>query len=118
MTAITDEFMRGMLAEARPYTVVLLKKASSYGEPDARAVIWEHGRRNFSLRAEGLLAIVCPIADDGQWAGVGIFTSPPDETARILDDDPAIKAGVLSYEIHPSVSFPGDSLPAMPAAGQ
>jgi hypothetical protein len=114
MTVITDELMRGMLAKAAPYTVVLLKKAHRYSDPDARAVIWEHGRRNFSLRAEGLLAIVCPIADDSQWAGIGVFTAPPEETARILDDDPAIKAGVLSYEVHPSQSFPGDSLPAAP----
>jgi hypothetical protein len=26
-------------------------------------IIWEHGRRNFSLRADGLLSIICPVGD-------------------------------------------------------
>jgi hypothetical protein len=36
-------------------------------------IIWEHGRRNFSLRADGLLSIICPVGDGTQVAGVGIF---------------------------------------------
>lgn len=111
MAMITDEFMRAMLANTRPYTIALLKKTPKLNAPEGPATIWEHGRRNFSLRAEGILAIVCPVTDDSQWAGIGIFDAPPDQTARILDDDPAIKAGVLSYEVHSVRSLPGDSLP-------
>jgi hypothetical protein len=28
-----------------------------------------------------------------------------------MDEDPAVKAGVFVYEVHPCRSFPGDSLP-------
>lgn len=28
-----------------------------------------------------------------------------------MDDDPAVLAGIFTYEIHPVRSFPGDSLP-------
>jgi hypothetical protein len=111
MAVITDEFMREMRATARGYSLVLLRRAARYNGPDAGAVIWEHGRRNHSLRADGVLAIVCPVADDSEWAGIGIFDATLEETARIMDGDPAVQAGVLSYEIYPVRGFPGDSLP-------
>jgi hypothetical protein len=116
MAVISDEFMLQMRERSRSYSLVLVKRAARYHEPGAGAIIWEHGRRNHSLRADGVLAIVCPIDDDTEWAGVGIFNAPPDETARIMDGDPAILAGVLSYEVHPVNGFPGDSLPG-PATG-
>lgn len=106
---ITDDFMRGALQHSRPLTIVLLKKGPAFDR--ASPVIWEHGRRNFSLRAEGSLAIVCPISDDSEYAGVGIFDCDIDETAAIMAGDPGIQAGMFTYEVHASRSFPGDALP-------
>lgn len=114
MEAVTDEYIRDMLTRTQLYSVVLLRRAARYAEPDARGIIWEHGRRNFALRADGVLAVVCPAADDSDLAGVGIFNATPEETARIMDGDPAVQAGVLSYEVHPVRGFPGDGLPAAP----
>jgi hypothetical protein len=111
MTMITDEFMREVLAKAKTYTLVVLKATPKLDEPGARAIIWEHGRRNMSLRADGVLAVVCPLADDSEWAGIGIFDASAEEAARIMDGDPAVIEGVLSYEVHPIRGFPGDSLP-------
>jgi hypothetical protein len=108
---ITDQFMKAQLAGARMYSVVLLKRGARYTAPDAPAIIWEHGRRNFGLRADGVLVIVCPVADDSDLAGIGIFDATPEETARIMADDPAVQAGVLSCEVHPVRGFPGDALP-------
>ena len=111
MTQISDDFMRDMLTKSKPYTVVLLKAEAKRSAPEADAIVWEHGRRNFSLRADGVLAIVCPVLDDSGWAGVGIFDGTPDEISRIMDQDPGVQAGVFSYEVHPVRSFPGDCLP-------
>ena len=61
MTTISDEFMRDMLVKTKPYTLVLLRATPKHDEPGMDAVVWEHGRRNFSLRADGALAIVCPV---------------------------------------------------------
>jgi hypothetical protein len=36
---------------------------------------------------------------------------PPEEIAQIMDSDPGVQAGIFTYEVHPSRSFPGDSLP-------
>jgi hypothetical protein len=110
-TAITDDFMKQMMTTTKNYTAVLLKRTDAFKMPDVYPIIWEHGRRNFSLRADGLLSIVCPIPDDPVMAGIGIFNTTLEETKKIMDEDPAVVAGVLSYEIYTTRSFPGDALP-------
>jgi hypothetical protein len=112
MGAITDEYMRKMLAKARPYTVVILHKSPLRDDPGADRVVWEHGRRNFELRRDRKLLIVCPMNDSSNVRGLCIFSTDPEETRKIMDDDPAIRAGIFTYEIHAAESFPGDSLSA------
>ncbi len=68
-------------------------------------VIWEHARRNFALRAEGELSIVCPIADGSGVSGIGIFNADVEATKRIMDEDPAVKSGHISVR--------GTSLPEL-----
>ena len=109
--AITDEMMMQVLSTTKVYTLVVLRKGPKYGEGNAQQIIWEHVRQNLSLRADGLLSIVCPVKDDSEMAGIGIFDADAEQTKNIMDNDPAIKAGVLVYEIHPTRSFPKDSLP-------
>jgi hypothetical protein len=111
MTTITDEYMQQMMTKTRAYCLVLLKPGPNADQPDVRKIIWEHGRRNFSLRADGLLSIVCPVTAETGVAGLGIFNASPEETKKIMDDDPGVQAGVFVYEVHPCRSFPGDSLP-------
>jgi hypothetical protein len=108
---ISDDDMRAGMAQTREYTVVLLKAGEQYGKEGSDAIVWEHGRRNFSLRADGLLSIVCPVADDTELCGVGIFPGSVEETSELMDDDPGVRAGVFTYEVHPVRSFPGDALP-------
>lgn len=110
MTEITDGYMKKMRATTKNYSLVILKKGTAFKMPDVFPIIWEHGRRNYALRAEGKLLIVCPVPDESDIAGVGIFCTDLEETKKILDNDPAVKAKVLFYEIHPTFSFPGDSL--------
>ena len=102
--------MEEMLRRARPYTIVILHRTPKRDEPGADKTVWEHGRRNFELRRDGNLCIVCPVSDNGEVSGLGIFSTDPAETKRIMDDDPAVRAGIFTYEIHAARSFPGDSL--------
>jgi len=67
MTEITDELMTQMLSRARDYSIVILKAGPNRSRPGAEEIIWEHSRRNFLLRARGLLPIVCPITDEADW---------------------------------------------------
>jgi hypothetical protein len=110
VTVISDEMMRERLAKTKAYTAVILRDGPNWRAEDARAIVWEHGRRNFELREERKLCIVCPVTGDGEIRGIGIFDAPPQEVEAMMAGDPAIEAGVLSFEIHPCRGFPGDAL--------
>jgi hypothetical protein len=112
MGRITDEYMRQMLPTTKAYSVVILKSGPNRNVEGADKIVWEHGRRNFELRADGMLAIVCPVADGSDVAGIGIFNADPAEVTAIMNDDPGVKAGLFVFEVHPCRSFPGDSLRA------
>ncbi len=111
MTSISDEFMRQMLGKTQQYSVVILRAGPNRDEKGVETIIWEHGRRNFELRAKGVLPIVCAVSDGSDVSGIGIFNVTVEETKAIMDEDPGVKAGMFVYEVHSGRSFPGDSLP-------
>jgi len=111
MPIITDEHMMHMMTSTKVYTAIILKAGPNIGRADAKQIIWEHGRRNFSLRAEGLLSVVCPVQDASDVKGIGIFNADETATKKIMDEDPGVLQGIFVYETHPCRSFPGDCLP-------
>ena len=111
MKTITNEFMMQMLGNSRNYTIVILKKGPNEDIPEVKQIIWEHGRKNFELREEGLLSIVCPLAEENEIRGIGIFNADKEKVKEILDEDPGVQKGVFVYEILTARSFPGDALP-------
>ena len=113
---VTDQMLQDALPKTRAYTAAVLKAGPRFEplgpdrSPEIAAIIWQHGKRNYALRLAGLLRIVCPVADGSEVAGISVFDATPEDVGRILSGDPAIKAGVLRYEIHPTRSFPESSL--------
>src|ERR1700758_1936216 len=110
-TMITDEFMQQRLAASKTYSFMLLRTGPKWNSPGMDKIIWEHGRRNFQLRAKGVLPIVCPVTNGGDIKGIGLFNTSLDETKMIMDEDPGVRAGIFVYEAHPCRGFPGDALP-------
>ncbi len=108
---VSNEEIQALLKQSKVYSLVILRPGPRRNEPGSDAIILEHGKRNVALRAAGLLSVVCPVAGGGSVAGVGIFDAALDVVERLMQDDPAIKAGVLAHEIHACRSFPGDRLP-------
>jgi hypothetical protein len=86
---ITDGFMQQMLAASKGYCVMILRAGPKRNRTGTDKIIWEHGRRNFQLRAGGIMSIVCPVVDGGEIKGIGIFNRNAEETKRIMDEDPA-----------------------------
>jgi len=123
LPAVTDEMLREALQHIRPYTVCVLKAGPRFQEPGpAREgwvadLIWEHAKRNYALHLAGLMRIVCPIGDGSGTTGVSIFDADPDEVDGIMRQDPAVEAGLFSYEIHATQTFPGSALTGTPPAG-
>ena len=114
---VTDEEMRAGLATTIPYTILILKAGSRFSppgpdrDPEVAAFIWQHGKRNFRLRNAGLLSVVCPVADGSEVVGVSVWAATAEDVERIYSQDPAVRAGILRYEIHPTRTFPGSTLP-------
>jgi hypothetical protein len=111
-TPISDEFMQRMISQSKEYSIVILKHTPKRDEPGVEKIIWEHGKRNFTFHANGLLPIVCPVNDGSEISGVSVFNASLEETKKLMDEDPGVKAGVFLYEVHTSRSFPGSCLPA------
>jgi hypothetical protein len=115
---VTDETLQEALQGVRPYTIVILKVGPNFSMPGpdrdsgAARIIWEHGKRNLALRKAGLMPIVCPVGDGSGVTGVGIFDATPEEADRIMSQDPGVQAALFTYEIHPTRTFPGSTLPA------
>jgi len=108
-TTVTDEQVRQLAATAKPYSLALLWWGPQRYKDDADVTEREHQRRMVSLRADGLIAILCPVASD-TLAGIAIMNVPPEEAGKILDDDPCVQAGMMRREVHLCHGFPGDAL--------
>jgi hypothetical protein len=111
MATIDDATMRRRLSETKTYALVVFRKGRNWQAADAKEIVWEHGRRNFELRESKKLAIVCPLAGDSEIRGIALFDAALDETVAVMNEDPAVKAGVLSFDAYLCSGFPGDALP-------
>jgi hypothetical protein len=110
-TPVTDEQIRQLGETAKPYSLALLWWGPERHMDGAEATEREHQRRMVSLRADGAIAILCPVGSE-TLAGVAIMNLPPAEARQVMDDDPCVRAGMIVCEVHSCRSFPGDTLPA------
>ncbi|MEV5893011.1 hypothetical protein [Nonomuraea fuscirosea] len=110
-TTVTDEQIQALAATAKPYSVAILRWAPGRTMAGADAIELEHQRRMVSLRADGVIAVLCPVASDTV-AGIAIMTVPAAEATDIMAADPCVQAGMMQVDVHPCHGFPGDTLPA------
>src|SRR6516165_7935270 len=75
MKTFTDEEMGELLPTAKPYSVVILKKGPNFDDGTAPGIIWEHGRRNFGLRDDGVMPVVLPVTDGSDVCGICVFAA-------------------------------------------
>ena len=111
-TTVTDEQIQQLVATAKPYSVALLWWGPERHMDGADAIEREHQRRMVSLRADGVIAILCPVVGSDTAAGVVIMTLPPEEATEVMGGDPCVQAGMIVCDIYSGASFPGDALPA------
>ena len=74
-------------------------------------LVWEHGRRNMQLHAEGKMALVGPIAGGGELVGISVFSISEPEARALMDADPAVQAGLFVCDYVTWFGVPGDGLP-------
>lgn len=109
-TTVTDEQIQALASTAKPFSLALLRWTPERTMNGADAIELEHQRRMVSLRADGIIAILCPVTSD-TIAGVAIMTVPAGKATEIMAQDPCVQAGMMHCEVHPCHGFPGDTLP-------
>ena len=81
--AVTDDQIQELAATAKPFSLVQLRWAADRHQDGAEAIELEHQRRMVSLRAEGVIAILCPVISD---VVAGVADHDPDAGAGRGDD--------------------------------
>ncbi len=66
-------------------------------EPGADKIVWEHGRRNFELRRDGILRVVCPVRDESEISGVGIFSTRARPPKFLSDSFSTARTSIKKY---------------------
>ena len=100
-------------AQLKEYFFVMLKRGPNRSKDTVMAQNLQKGHMaNINkMAADGHLAIAGPFGDDGDWRGIFIFkTKTIDEAKKLVEQDPMIKAGWLTYEIHPWWTVKGAKL--------
>ena len=110
MSTVTDDQIRELAATATPFSIALLWWGPDRHQDGAEAIELEHQRRMVSLRADGVIVVLCPVGSD-TLGGVAVMDVPPEEAGEIMDADPCVRAGMMRCEVHPCAGFPGDALP-------
>ena len=90
-------------SQMKEYFFVMLKKGPVRNQDKETTDKLQEGHMaNINQMAkDGKLAIAGPFGDEGDWRGIFIFkTKTMDEARMLVEQDPMIKAGRLSYEIH------------------
>ena len=90
--------------QIRQYWFVMLTAGSNRSQDSLTAAKIQHGHMANITRLynDGKLKVAGPFGDEGKWIGIFIFDcSTKEEVEKLVNTDPAIKAGRLNYEIHP-----------------
>ena len=107
---ITDDEVSELAATARPYSLAILRWGPARDQSGAVEIGKVHQRRMVELRRDGKIAILCPVTSD-TICGVAVLTVPVEEARDILQGDPCVQSGMMTCEVLPCHSFPGDALP-------
>lgn len=93
------------------YTLVLLKNGEKWdpNAPGVMDVVKQHPGFVKEMIAAGNIAIAGPFPfnDPGDLRGIMIFRVGAEQTTKLIQDDPTVKAGLLKPEIHPWITAKG-----------
>jgi uncharacterized protein YciI len=100
------------------YTLVLMKRGEKWdtNAPGFLEVMKQHPVFVEQMTDQGNMAIAgpFPFSDQGELRGVGIFRVGTEQTAKLVQDDPTVKTGLLKPEIHPWITGKGVLAPGQP----
>lgn len=100
------------------YTLALMKSGEKWNPnaPGFMDVLKEHSGFIKEMTDTGKFAVAgpFPFSDPGELRGVTIFRVGTEETAKLIREDPIVKAEFLKAEIHPWITGKGVLAPGQP----
>lgn len=96
----------------KPYILLVLTKGANYDSPEGRRMIQsEHLPYLFEFRDKGSVLLSMPVMDESGILAIAIYNSTDkNEVKTIIDNDPAVKAGIFKYEMLTAMGIKGDAL--------
>lgn len=97
----------------KKYFMAFLKSGTKKSDPEEAMVIQQAHLNHMSQLAEkNKICVAGPFGDDTEFRGIVIYNVKDEEEARsYVESDPAVEAGVLTYELHPWWAAKGSRLP-------
>jgi uncharacterized protein len=100
------------------YALILLKRGEKWdpGAPGFADLVNQYPVALKRMTSQGKVAIAgpFPFAVPGELRGVAIFRVPADQATKLMQDDAAVKAGILELETHPWITATGVLAPGLP----
>jgi len=99
------------------FQMAILKKGPQWSAmklEDRNKIMLQHRDSVFALLNSGKMVVAGPFGDETDLAGIFVLRTTADEAKGLVDQDPAVKAGLMSAEIHPWFSEDIFRKPATP----
>jgi len=98
------------------YTLALMTRTEKW---DLGATAFQEARQAHlaslaKLSDAGTIAVTGRIGEEGDLRGIIIFSVAAEQAAKLLEDDPMVKAGYLKPELHPWITAKGVLSPGQP----
>ena len=81
---------------------------------DRNKIMLQHRENVVTLLNSGKMVVAGPFGDETDLAGIFVLRATADDAKATVDQDPAVKAGLMSAEIHPWFSEDIFRKPAVP----
>lgn len=101
------------LSNMKPYTLLIFRKGQAYDSAETEKIIQsQHLPYLFTLREKGAVALSLPIMDNTDMLAIAVYTiANKEEVKKLVEKDPAVMAGVFSYELLFCMGMKADTLP-------
>jgi uncharacterized protein YciI len=86
------------------FQMAILRKGPQWSTTkpeDRNKILLQHRDSVVALLDSGKMVIAGPFGDETELAGIFVLRTTADEAKALVDQDPAVKAGLMSSEIHP-----------------
>ncbi len=98
------------------YTLALMNRGEKWdpASPAYLELLKPHLALIGKLSEQGSLVLAGPLRDEGDLKGIFIYSVGAEQAAKLVQDDPLVKAGYLEPEMHPWITAKGVLAPGRP----